>query len=662
MKSINTRLVLYFSVIILLASAVLGYIAIDMADKSLTQEAEKALDSMVAETARVTVDRIEIQKKSLEMLALNPEIQSMDWAVQQSMLQSIVEKTTFLALAVIQPDGTALYSDGTTSQLGDREYVKKALQGEANVSDLIISKVTNGLVLMYAAPIKRDGKIVGALIGRRDGNALSEIIDDTGYGSSGYAYMINDKGTVVAHPDRDKVMNSFNPIELAKKDDSLSSPAKLFEKILSEKRGVNQYFYNGKNLYAAYAPVQGSNWIIVVTADSQEVLAAVPKLQKDILIAAVIILLVAIISVYGIGVSITRPIKAVVKAANHVASLDITHEISPKHLKRKDEIGMLSQALQSIISSLKEIIADINESAEQVAASSEELTATTQQSTVSSEEVSRTIGEISKSAYDQAKTTEEGSKNVEILGQTIEADLHYLKELNNASQKVTEVVQEGLHDMDLLSNITKESNAASKEIYDVIIKTNDSTKKIGQASNVIGSIAGQTNLLALNAAIEAARAGEAGKGFAVVAEEIRKLAEQSSASTKSIDSIISELQGNAEAAVATMGKVTAISEEQTRSVVNSKEKFMDITRAMQEATAAVENLNVSGREMEKIKNVVMDVLQSLSAVAQQNSASTQTVTASIEEQTAAMEEIANASEGLSGLAQHLQTLIKKFTI
>ncbi len=662
MKSINTRLVLYFSIIILLASAVLGYIAIDMADKSLTQEAEEALGSMVNETARVTVDRIEVQKKSIEMLALNPQMQGMDWSIQQPILQAILEKTTFLALAVVQPDGTAYYSDGTTSQLGDREYVKKALQGETNVSDLIISKVTNGLVLMYAAPIKRDGQVVGALIGRRDGNALSEIIDDTGYGDSGYAYMINSIGNVVAHPDRDKVMSAFNPIELAKSDASLSSPAKLFEKILSEKKGVSSYLYNGKKLYAGYAPVEGTSWTIVVTADSKEVLASVPKLQRDIVIAAAIILLVAIGLVYGIGISITRPIKAVVKAANDVANLDITHEISTKHLKRKDEIGTLSKALQSIISSLKEIIADINESAEQVAASSEELTATTQQSTVSSEEVAKTVGEISKSAYDQAQTTEEGSKHVEKLGQTIEADLRYLEELNKASNMVAEVVQEGLHDMDLLSDITKESNAASKEIYDVIVKTNDSTKKIGQASNVIGSIAGQTNLLALNAAIEAARAGEAGKGFAVVAEEIRKLAEQSSASTKSIDSIISELQGNAEAAVATMGKVTAISEEQTRSVVNSKEKFMDITRAMQEATAAVENLNVSGREMEKIKNEVTDILQSVSAVAQQNSASTQMVTASIEEQTAAIEEIANASEGLSGLAQHLQTLIKRFTI
>lgn len=662
MKSINTRLVVYFSVIILLASAVLGYIAIDMADKSLTQEAEKALGSIVAETARVTNGRIDIQKKTLEMIALSEDIKSMDWVIQQPVLQDLVIKTNFLDIAVVQPDGTAYYSDGTTSQLGDRDYVKKALKGELNVSDLIISKVTNGWVLMYAAPIEKDGQIVGALIGRRDGDALSEIIDDTGYGDSGYAYVINDKGTVVAHPDRDKVKNSFNPIELAKNDDSLASPAKMFEKILNEKKGVSQYFYGGKYLYAGYAPIEGTPWIMVITADSKEVLAAVPKLQRDIIIAAAIILLAAIGLVYAIGLSITKPIKVVVKAANHVASLNITQEISSKHIKRKDEIGSLSRALQSIINSLKEIIVEINGSAEQVAAASEELTATTQQSTVSAEEVSRTIEEISKSASEQAQRTEEGSQNVEALGRTIEMDLNYLKELNNASNKVAEVVKEGLLDMDILSDITNESNKASKEIYGVILKTSDSTKKIGQASSVIGSIADQTNLLALNAAIEAARAGDAGRGFAVVAEEIRKLAEQSSASTKSIDGIIAELQGNAEAAVTTMEKVTSISEEQTRSVVNSKEKFMDITRAMRDAIAAVENLNTSGKEMEQIKNEVMDILQSISTAAQQNSASTQTVTASVQEQTAAMEEISNASEGLSGLAQHLQTLIKKFII
>src|SRR5690606_17590403 len=113
-----------------------------------------------------------------------------------------------------------------------------------------------------------------------------------------------------------------------------------------------------------------------------------------------------------------------------------------------------------------------------------------------------------------------------------------------------------------------------KEVRDVIIQTNDSSIKIGQASNVISSIAQQTNLLALNAAIEAARAGNAGKGFAVVAEEIKNLAQQSSLSTNVIDEIVSELQHNSANAVKTMEKVAMITEQQYKSVGQSKDKYI----------------------------------------------------------------------------------------
>ena len=88
---------------------------------------------------------------------------------------------------------------------------------------------------MYAAPIKRDGEVVGALVGRRDGNALSAITDDANYGDTGYAYMINSKGVLVAHPDKDRVLNQWNPLEEAKEDDTLKSVATLFETMLKEK-------------------------------------------------------------------------------------------------------------------------------------------------------------------------------------------------------------------------------------------------------------------------------------------------------------------------------------------------------------------------------------------------------------------------------------------
>ena len=201
----------------------------------------------MAEGARVTDSRIETQMRTLEAIANMVDIGSMDWTLQRPILEEQLKRTNFLDFGVVNLTGNIYYADGTISKFEDREYIEKVLKGEDNISDLTISSVTGKPVFMYGTPIEKDGKIVGALIGSRDGYALSDIIDETGYGESGYAYMINDIGTTVAHPDRDMVLRQQNIIEEAKSDESLASAAELFKKILVEKNGVSDYSLNNQD-------------------------------------------------------------------------------------------------------------------------------------------------------------------------------------------------------------------------------------------------------------------------------------------------------------------------------------------------------------------------------------------------------------------------------
>ncbi len=662
MHSIKVKLIIYFALLIISASVTVGLLSIRHASTELTAEASNTLLSLADKGADYTRSQIMGQLRALEMMSASGDIISMDWAVQQPALQRMLGQSGFLDIAVIGPDGLARYSSGTTAELGDREYVKKAFEGTANVSDLLISRVTNSIVMMYATPIIKDEKVAGVLIGRKDGAFLSDIVQDATYGTTGYSYVFNREGVIVAHPDIQLVMDQFNPIEDAKEDKSLIPLAEFFERAKEEKRGDGIYNFRGELKMAAYDHIEGTTWTFAITAPKHEVLSSIPVLRNRIMFATFNILILSAILIYLLGNGLAKPIIKVAGLSKSIAMLNITKDMPEKYLNKKDEVGDLARTLQEITESLRRIIIEITDSSEKVSTASSELTTTSQQLAVSAEEVALTVGEVAHGASEQAKDIENGYEKATDLGNTIEKSQETIGELNKATKKVIEAVTEGLGALEEASQITEENSNASKEVHEVIHQTHQSSNKIGEASTVIASIAKQTNLLALNASIEASRAGEAGKGFAVVAEEIRKLAEMSSESTKEIDHIVDELQENSQNAMDTIKKVAEISIRQTESVKNTKEKYLFIAKAMEDAEKAVLQMNASGEEMEKMKEEILSTLENLSAIAEENSASTEEMSASIEEQTASVEEMASASEGLADMAHQLKQIINRFQV
>lgn len=179
-------------------------------------------------------------------------------------------------------------------------------------------------------------------------------------------------------------------------------------------------------------------------------------------------------------------------------------------------------------------------------------------------------------------------------------------------------------------------NAKTKESIEIISRqtntTNASALKIGEVTALITSIAEETNLLSLNASIEATRAGEQGRGFAVVASQIQKLAEQSNESAQTIESIVATLINDSEKTVHTMEEVREVMEEQNRKVDKAGSIFEDVLRGIDVTIKGIATISDYTTQMDKARVDVVDVVQNLTAIAEENAAATQETSASATEE------------------------------
>lgn len=312
--------------------------------------------------------------------------------------------------------------------------------------------------------------------------------------------------------------------------------------------------------------------------------------------------------------------------------------------------------------SIRGILLSVVEQIEIVAAQSQEMTATASQSEVISSELANVIQEVAGAANAQAQDAETGTISIENLSRTMEINNRNLINLNESSDLVDRLKDEGLELVEDLVDKTEETRNAVKDIANVINDTDQSAENIAKAINMIRSISDQTNLLALNASIESARAGEAGRGFAVVAEEIRKLAEESANFTEEIEQTVNDLTAKTVNAVDTMDILEEIINSQGESVNRADGTFQSISEVIESIQSALEEVNESNETMSEQEEQFTNLINNLAAIAEENAAGTEEASASVDEQQSMMREVSHASDELAKVAESVTSEISVFNL
>lgn len=549
--------------------------------------------------------------------------------------------------------------------LAGRDYLEKAFKGVPSVGSVVFSRATGRVVCTAASPVYASaGKVItGAVVIGMELKYVTDIIGKIKIGKGGYVYIVTRDGFYVNHPVKDKILqeNIFKAI----------GKEALSELIKNNESGITEYMSDGVRKVAAVAPVKTTGWSVIATIPVDELYAPASFTRNIIIVVGVIFLILASILFYFFARSLTLPMGRLVRAADSIASGDLSIQVATE--TRQDEIGRLSRSFTFMIQSLKEKaeiaqkiaasdltievmpLSDIDSFGNAFATMVEKLRAQTHQIiegvnvlASAGSEIMASVSQLTSGAAETATAVSETTTTVEEVKQTAEMASQKAKHVSEMGQRTAEISQTGLKSIEDAVNGMNRIREQMESIADMVLRLSEQSQAIGEIIATVNDIAEQSNLLAVNASIEAAKAGEQGKGFAVVAQEIRSLAAQSKQATTQVRNILFDVQKAISSAVMATEQGSKAVEEGMRLSTQAGDSINVLSESVTESTNAAIQIAASSQQQ------LIGMAQVVSAMENIRQSSIQTVSGT--------KQTEKAAHDLYNLGQRLQEIVKSYKV